>query len=464
MSIKTNNTASESSSNAMLLLITRLHFYIGLFIGPFIFVAALTGTIYVITPQIEDAIYKDALTTQSVGEPQPLALQIAAAKSQLATDLTLFAVRPAPKQGDTTRVMFLDSSAEHSGARAIFVDPITLDITGNLPVYGTSGVLPLRTTIDFMHRQLLLGEFGRYYSELAASWLWIAALGGLFLWYKGGKKNKAEFANKTEHLRKRRRHYQVGLCLFVGLIFVSVTGLTWSKWAGANIGTLRSTIGWVTPSVDRDLSTNSLKTMTSDEHADHLNHASHQGMTATKHVAEKFENVDLLFDGVLKAARDAGIDANKLEIKPSSATDKAWFVREIDRSWPTQVDSVAIDANTMTVTSRADFATFPIVAKLIRWGIDAHMGILFGVVNQIILTAFGLSLCFMIIWGYRMWWIRRPQAGSTSKPLLQAWARMSTSKKWVTSLIAIALGFSLPVMGVSLLAFLFIDFYRWKRQ
>ncbi|MGB0782292.1 MAG: PepSY-associated TM helix domain-containing protein [Marinomonas sp.] len=464
MSTKSNNKASESASNAILLLMTRLHFYIGLFIGPFIFVAALTGTLYVITPQLENAIYKDVLTTQSVGENQPLSKQIAAAKSQLTSNLTLFAVRPAPEQGDTTRVMFLDQDAQLTGARAIFVDPVTLDVKGNLPVYGTSGVLPLRTTIDFMHRQLLLGEVGRYYSELAASWLWIAALGGLFLWYKGGKKNKAEFANKTEHLRKRRRHYQVGLCLFVGLIFVSITGLTWSKWAGSNIGTLRSNIGWVTPSVDRNIHVTSHTTMVSAEHADHLDHASHHDMAAMKLPAEKFENIDVLFDGVLKAARDAGIDANKLEIRPSSTTDKAWRVSEIDRSWPTQVDSVAVDASTMTVTSRADFATFPLVAKLIRWGIDAHMGILFGVVNQIILTAFGLSLCFMIIWGYRMWWIRRPQAGSTSKPLLQAWGRLSGIQKTIILLIAAALSISLPVMGVSLIVFLLIDAYRWKRQ
>jgi len=462
MSTNTPQKAPESS-NAMLLLITRLHFYIGLFIGPFIFIAALTGTLYVISPQIENIIYKDALTTQSVGENQSLAKQIAAARSHLTSDLTLFAVRPAPEQGNTTRVMFLDPAADLSGARALFIDPVTLDLKGNLPVYGTSGVLPLRTTIDFLHRQLLLGEVGRYYSELAASWLWIAALGGLFLWYKGAKKNRAELASKTEHLRKRRRHYQVGLCIFIGLIFVSVTGLTWSKWAGGNISTLRNNLGWVTPSVTQDLNANVQDTMMPDEHADHLNHASQHNM-AVKKPTERFENIDLLFDGVLKTARNAGIDANKLEIRPSSTKDKAWRVSEIDRSWPTQVDSVAVDAATMTVTSRADFANFPMVAKLIRWGIDAHMGILFGIVNQIALTIFGLSLCFMIIWGYKMWWIRRPTAGATSKPLLQAWAKLSTIQKILTLLVALFLGISLPVMGVSLLAFLLIDMWRWKRQ
>jgi uncharacterized iron-regulated membrane protein len=181
MSTNTPQKAPELSS-AMLLLITRLHFYIGLFIGPFIFIAALTGTLYILSPQIENYIYKEALTTDSVGENQSLAKQIAAARSHLKSDLTLFAVRPAPEQGDTTRIMFLDPTANLTGARALFIDPVTLDLRGNLPVYGTSGVLPIRTTIDFLHRQLLLGEVGRYYSELAASWLWIAALGGLFLW------------------------------------------------------------------------------------------------------------------------------------------------------------------------------------------------------------------------------------------------------------------------------------------
>lgn len=46
-----------------------------------------------------------------------------------------------------------------------------------MTVYGTSGILPLRTWLDYLHRNLLLGDVGRVYSELAASWLWVTALG-----------------------------------------------------------------------------------------------------------------------------------------------------------------------------------------------------------------------------------------------------------------------------------------------
>ncbi|REG83256.1 PepSY-associated TM helix domain-containing protein [Marinomonas pollencensis] len=428
-----NRLNKASQSNALLMLITRLHFYIGLFIGPFILVAALTGTLYILTPQIENALYKEALITDSTGPSRPLSAQIAAARESLNKDLTLFAVRPAPEHGDTTRVMFLDTTTA-SGARAVFIDPATLAVKGDMAVYGTSGILPFRMTLDFLHRQLLLGEFGRNYSELAASWLWIVAFGGLFLWYKGGKKNAADVATRTPYLKTRKNHSQLGLILFLGLFFFSATGLTWSKWAGGNISTVRQSLGWYTPSPNTQLA----------------------NIDASK-------NTDELFDQVLATARNAGIDAHKIEIKPPRKANTAWFVREIDRSWPTQVDSVAIDPTDMKVVSRADFASFPIVAKLIRWGVDFHMGVLFGVVNQILLVFFGLGLCTMVIWGYLMWWRRRPAPGATSKPLLEAWQKLSTPTKCTVLLVAIALGIALPAMGVSLVCLLIIDALRWKK-
>lgn len=57
-----------TSRAAWLNLLRRLHFYIGLFIGPFIFVAALTGTLYVATPQLESWLYKETLEGTLSGE------------------------------------------------------------------------------------------------------------------------------------------------------------------------------------------------------------------------------------------------------------------------------------------------------------------------------------------------------------------------------------------------------------
>ncbi|WP_336368559.1 PepSY-associated TM helix domain-containing protein [Marinobacter sp. C2H3] len=426
-------------------LLTRLHFYIGLFVGPFILAAALSGTLYVLSPQIEHFVYQDVLTTLPSGTEQPLAAQIQAAQAHLTTPLPLVAVRPAPHPGDTTRVLFQDPEASLSGVRAVFVAPDTLDITGDLPVYGTSGVLPLGMTLDFLHRQLLLGEMGRYYSELAASWLWVAALGGLYLW---SQRRRTTATGPTNRRTLRRWHVRLGWALALGLVFFSATGLTWSRWAGENIGKVRASIGWVTPSVSTAL-------------PHHEHHGAGNGPAPE---SESAGPAAATFDEVLSAARTAGLDAAKLEILPAAEPGRAWTVREIDRAWPTQVDAVAIDPASLTVVSRADFAEYPLIANLIRWGIDAHMGVLFGWPNQLLLAAFGVGLCALIVLGYRLWWRRRPMAGPTLQPLLGAWLALSPARRCASGLVAIALGISLPVMGVSLLVFLMIDGIRWARQ
>jgi hypothetical protein len=46
-----------------------------------------------VAPQLENALYRHALHTDSVGEPQPLAEQIAVAEKTVGSDLRLHAVR-----------------------------------------------------------------------------------------------------------------------------------------------------------------------------------------------------------------------------------------------------------------------------------------------------------------------------------------------------------------------------------
>ncbi|MWP01248.1 PepSY domain-containing protein [Escherichia coli] len=431
-------------------LLRRLHFYVGLFVGPFIFFAALTGTLYVATPQLENALYRHALHMNSVGELQPLAEQIAVAEKTVGSDLRLHAVRPGLAEGETTRVMFADPSLGPSEHRTIFVDPISLAVLGDMTVYGTSGILPLRQTIDYLHTSLMLGDVGRLYSELAASWMWVAALGGIALWFYTRPKRRIN----NSFQNRRRVHVALGWTLLGGMLLFSATGLTWSQWAGGNVDKLRAEMNWLTPQVNTMLSGTP---MVMDEHAEHRGH--HGGMIVPEMAMDLTQ-----FDGVLSAARKAGIDANKLEIRPASTSDRAWTVTEIDRSWPTQVDAVAVDPNTMQVMDRTRFEDFPLMAKLTRWGVDFHMGILFGLVNQLLLVAFGLALCVLIIWGYRMWWMRRParSAANPVQTLCQSWLALSFWGRVVTIVVSALLGLALPVMGVSLALFIFVDWLRWR--
>lgn len=436
---------------AWLNLLRRLHFYIGLFVGPFIFIAALSGTLYVATPQLENALYHDALYGVPSGTRQPLAEQIAVAEQVIGDPLRLHAVRPGLTGNDTTRVMFADPGLGVSEHRAIFIDPVTLQVKGDMTVYGTSGILPLRQWIDYFHRSLLLGDAGRLYSELAASWMWVAALGGIALWFFTRPKRRI---NNTVQ-NHRRLHVLLGWSLLAGMLLFSATGLTWSQWAGGNVDSLRAAFGWMTPQVNTQLDG---AAMAADPHAEH--HMHHDGMNMSEMA------IDLVqFDDVLQVARRAGIDASKLEIRPPRSMDKAWTVTEIDRGWPTQVDAVAIDGNNMVVVDRTRFAGFPLMAKLTRWGVDFHMGVLFGLANQLLLIFFGTALCVLIVIGYRLWWVRRP-AGATVNPaatLLHCWLNLRLAGRLFTLVVAVLLGLALPVMGASLLLFILIDALRWKR-
>ena len=447
-----HTAAPPRTASTLKALIIRLHGYIGLMVGPFILFAALTGTLYALTPALEQAIYHEALTTDPTAStanaaPAPLAEQIAAAQAYLGDNRAPSAIRPAPEAGTTTRVMFNDPSLKGSEHRAIFIDPTSLAVRGDMTVYGTSGVLPLRRFIDQLHRNLMQGDIGRLYSELAASWLWLAALGGLAIWAfsPSPRVNARKQTRTAKRLRTRRRHSLLGLVLLVGLLGLSATGMTWSKWAGANFFTLLKAGGWGTPRVSLELGAPN----TTNVHAEHQ--ASHTKMALL--------NADDA-DRVLAAARRAGLNAGKIELRVPGP-GQAWKVREINRTWPSQVDEVAIHPQSFAVLDQVRFGDYSLPAKLTRWGIDAHMGVLFGLPNQLLLAALGIGIIVMGSWGYVMWWRRRqPNAGQALWPLLR---RLPPAALTLLGVTALGLGVAMPVLGVSLLVLLGIDGLRGNR-
>lgn len=444
----------------------RIHFYAAVLVGPLLLIAALSGALYALTPQLEKAIYANELTA-TLGTPGvPLAEQVEAARAHLGTDQMPAAVRPGAG-GTTTRVMFADPALGESETRAIFVDPGTAAVTGDLTAYGTSGSLPVHTWIGQLHRNLHLGETGRLYSELAASWLWVIALGGVILWVQRWKRKPRSSGNLYPEKATKGRartvslHASAGIWLAAGFFFLSATGLTWSTYAGANVTDLRAAIGWSTPTLATDLSTGTSGTG-AEEHPDHAVHtaAEHAEYTAAQQLVVRPDG----FDAALAAARADGIDAATTEIKPPATEGKTWTVAEIDRSWPTQVDTVAVDPQTMTVSDKVLFSDYPFAAKLARWGIDAHMGVLFGLANQLILAAIALGLAAIIIWGYIMWIKRRPTLNRPGRPTLTGRAPKRGVLKRTPPAAAVALvvataliGYFLPLLGISLLAFLLID-------
>ncbi|MFD4402632.1 PepSY-associated TM helix domain-containing protein [Nocardia sp. NPDC058499] len=436
----------------------RLHFYAGLFVGPFLLIAAVTGALYAISPTIESFTGRDVLYTDSEGPHRPLSEQVTAGVATR-PDLTLVAVAPAPASGETTRVLFSDPALGESDRHAVFVDPVTAQPVGESVVYGSSGALPVRAWISQAHRHLHLGEPGRLYSELAASWLWLIALAGLVLWVRRvrarRRRNSAAWLfapDLTPNTRGRRLnwHGAVGIWILPILLLLSATGLTWSTYAGANIEQLRENLSWTTPAVDTALPNTPVP-----DHSGHTGHHSGPAMTHTV-PAERIEQLDT----VLSSARAAGV-TQAAEISVPGDDAGAFAVKELRRSGTLTVDAVAVDGATGAITDRLPYSEWNLMAKLANWGIQLHMGLMFGLLNQLLLLAAVIGLITVIVRGYRMWWQRRPATAGTwraaGKPPQRGAFRRSVRLAVPVLAVAALIGWFAPVFGVSLLGFLVAD-------
>ena len=211
-------------------------------------------------------------------------------------------------------------------------------------------------------------------------------------------------------------------------------------------------MGWTTPALDTSL-TGEGGASDGGGHS----HGAHDGDSAGPSGPAN----PATFDAVLAIAQRINVDAAQTEIIPPAEPGSAWVVKENKRSFPTAGDSVAIDGATMQVTDRTDFAEFPLIAKLSSWGIALHMGVMFGLANQLVLFVLALGIGSMVVLGYLMWWKRRPTRetrGLAGPP--PARGALRGAPWWglvLVAAVAVAVGWFLPLVGYTLAAFVVVD-------
>lgn len=423
----------------------RWHFYAGLFVAPFILIAAVTGLLYAVIPQIDSAVYRHELTVDHVGEHRlSLAEQLVSVR-RAHPEGTVTSIRPPAAPDETTQVTLAVDDVPADYARTVFVDPYTGAVRGALTTYGQW--LPVRAWFDELHRNLHLGAFGRNYSELAASWSWVIAGVGLLLWIGHNRGEPRRLVVPDVRASGRRRllswHGTLGVWILAAVALLAVSGMTWSRFAGENVAALRTQLSWTSPSVDTALPG--------------------QAAGATLDEATALRGAD----ATLQVAHDAHL-RTPMWMYPPTTTGQGWQVAERKRDWPTQYDAIVVDPGTSKVTSRLDFAEWPLMAKMTDWVIDLHMGVLFGLVNQIALIAVAVALIIAILLGYRMWWRRRPTRGAGfALPTGQRRGALSALRPYEAVLLVVVLagvGYFAPLFGLTLALFVAVDVALGWRQ
>jgi uncharacterized iron-regulated membrane protein len=428
--------AVTTPSTAALLrrLALRVHFFAGILVAPFLAVLCLTGIAYVFTPQVNNLVYHNEYFVDSHSAPaRPLAEQVQAAL--LANPgATLSSVITPANEDRTTAVVLSVAGLESGQARTVYLDPYTSQVRGALTT--TNGRPPLQQWLRDLHGNLHLGTPGRLYSEAAASWLPVLITGGLILWIGRRRKRKVrdlllpERGAKPGRARTRNRHAALGLWLSIGLLAISITGLTWSNYAGDRFDALVTAMDGHTPTMPKAAMP-----------------------TPPAGVPP------ISFDEAYTVARKAGLRGG-LTVTPPSGPTTPFTMKESFQTLPVRSDSVAVDPYSGRVVAELRFTDYPLPAKLTTLGILAHSGTLFGLANQIGMALLALGALTMITLAYRMWWKRRPPRtgrlpGAPAKPV---WSQLSQPVVLLVLLSAAALSWALPVLGMSLVVFLTVDF------
>ncbi|HEY1013423.1 MAG TPA: PepSY domain-containing protein, partial [Herpetosiphonaceae bacterium] len=93
-----------------------------------------------------------------------------------------------------------------------------------------------------------------------------------------------------------------------------------------------------------------------------------------------------------------------------------------------------------------------LIAKSVETGIALHEGRMFGWANQLLALFAALAVLLLSVSGAVMWWRRRP-AGRLGVPQMPA-----STRAWRGALAIVALmGLMFPLVGVSLVAVLLLD-------
>jgi uncharacterized iron-regulated membrane protein len=387
----------------------RLHFFTGFLAAPVVVWLCLSGILFAWNPQIESAIYGEALTATSDGEPRPLSEQVAAA-SRAYPGYEVVQVSPAGP-GETTGVLLKPPGAQAvgfapaPGAVTVYVDPASATVTGRIVESRRPG-----EWLRNLHSNFRLGTWAGTITELAASLALVSLASGLYLWWPRTRAAlRRSFVPRLRGLRSGGRrpwrdlHASLGVLSVAALAVMVVTGLTWTEYAGRWVDVAKEALTAEAPVLHTTLSG-----AAGEEGG---SHGSHGGGGGSSGAASSWHQVDR----VVASAQRAGVSPPYLVSPPAQPGD-AWSVAEVDNRWPIESQSVAIDPDTGQVVDRLTFADNPLLEQATTLGIGFHEGTLFGLPNQIGLTVLAVALIVIVVSGYVMWWRRRPPGAFGAPP------------------------------------------------
>lgn len=421
----------------------RWHLYAGLFFAPFIFILAITGSMYLFKPQIEQWMYRDLYVVNDEGSKLPPSLLMEKVSSTY-PDSTVVKYRPGEAATRSAEVKINQNNEVYT----VFVDPYSADIIGEINDKNR-----LMDRIEEFHGELMLGTTGDRIVELAACWALILVFTGLYLWFPRDKNTwRGILIPRFKTNRKtllRDLHAVPAFWISAVMVFLIITGLLWSGFWGTRIQTLATNTGvgyppsiWVGSAPSSGLKTKDIADV--PWAAENLEVPS-----------STVKEVQLSIDKVVSIASNLEIYPTYEVIFPK--TPEGVFTLSVFPPQARDEATVHIDQYSGAVLANYRYENYEPIGKLMAWGITLHKGLEFGLMNQIIGFVVCIGIAGIVFTGFVMWWKRKPN-GKMGAP------RSISPGKIKGLLVVLAVfGILFPLVGVSLIVVGIIDFFIIKR-
>jgi uncharacterized iron-regulated membrane protein len=425
----------------------RIHFWAALIASPFALVATLTGLLYIFTPQIEARLYGHLEHVQPAGGMLALDAAVDAARRAVPPGLEIQAMVPPAAPGDAVKVTFGQSSrgaGEHAGhaqasagagtgataaanprqaegKRTVFVDPYTAQVLGTQLDQDRFSEWARR-----LHSRLLQGDALRWMIELAASWMLVMLLTGIYLWWPRPGQPGLPRAGARGRLGWKQWHAFLGVLLGVLSLAMVLTGITWSRYAGAEVRALRDWSGQgplLAPSRLHSMPTGGAQ------------------LEVQLNAQQAWDRARALVPGV------------PVQLVPPRGPHGVWRASSADRRQPANRFELVLNAYDGRVLHHAGWDQQTAFGKATAVGIPFHRGEL-GVWNQVLLLVFAAGVLFSLVSGWVMFFKRR-RAGQFGLPKLLPGAWRSAPVAAVV--LGVGLCALMPLLALTALPLLAIE-------
>lgn len=284
------------------------------------------------------------------------------------------------------------------------------------------------------HGELMSGPVGSIVVELAACWAVVLIVTGLYLWWPRSAKGMAGVL--YPRLRKGGRvfwrdlHAVIGMWLSAFTLFLLISGLPWALVWGSALKEIRQ--WYQAAQVAQDWT----QTRAQERASWRPSVVATVDLPAV--VVERAQALELPHPVEISAAADGFKVSSQTQNRPRRVD--VWLSRSGEE------------------LRRRHFADKPLLDRVVGIGVAAHEGQLFGWPNVLLGVATTLGLVVLSVSGAVMWWRRRPDGslGAPAAPASPAPGRALTA-------VILLLGVVLPLVGLSLLAVLILEFALLRR-